>query len=75
MDFEKLLHENHGKEIIIYTKDDHHYQGKLVGCQCRSNTPFQCSHLIMLLMDVNYVDISVENIADVKVFQESEIHK
>lgn len=75
MDFEKLLHENHGKDIIIYTKDNHHYQGRLVGCQCKSSAPFKCSHLIMQLMEVNYVDIAVENIADVKIGLAAEIHK
>ena len=71
MDYEKVLQENHGKEIILYTSDDHHYQGKLVGCQCRKNH-YECSHLIMLLMNVNYIDIPVEDITDIKVVEESE---
>jgi hypothetical protein len=65
LNFEKILQENHGKEIAIYTNNDHHYQGQLVGCQCRKNM-YECSHLIMLLMGVNYVDIPVEDIVAVK---------
>jgi hypothetical protein len=72
MDFEKILQENHGKEIIIYTKDNHHYQGQLVGCQCRNQQFFKCSHLIILLFGINYVDIAVEDIIDIKVALESE---
>lgn len=67
--FEKILMENHGKEVIIVTKDNHHYQGKLVGCQCR-NKSFECSHLIVLLFNINYVDVPTEDIVDIKVFEQ-----
>jgi hypothetical protein len=64
--YELFLQENHGKEVLIYTSDDHHYQGQLVGCQCR-NKSFECSHLIVLLFNSNYVDVAVEDIMEVKV--------
>ena len=69
MDFEKILQENHGKEVLIITRDDHHYQGQLVGCQCKK--PYTCSHLIVLLFGINYVDVAVDDIIDVKVLAEN----
>jgi len=72
MDFEKVLQENHGKEVTIYTKDNHHYQGQLVGCQCKYNH-YECSHLIMLLMGVNYIDIPVDAITEVKLAESDEV--
>lgn len=72
LNFEKILQENHGRELIIHTRDDHHYHGKLVGCSCKGNTPYQCSHLIMLLLGQNYVDIAVEDIVDVKPMNEED---
>jgi hypothetical protein len=74
MKYEEILQENHGKEVIIMTRDDHHYQGQLVGCQCR-NKAFECSHLIVLLFGNNYVDVAVEDITEVKVLKEDSLQE
>jgi|GEM_PF-4902872 len=54
-----------GKEVIVFTKDNHHYQGQLVGFKNKPDSQ-EFSHLFILLPNTTYIDVPFGDITGIE---------